>query len=86
MKNRPAFCPSMERWKNEIHDILHEEAGSHVLFPLLQNSNYRELTKILHVEVFEYIFDKPTALIFCYEKRSPLTKNGMVQYVSINKS
>ena len=83
MKNRPAFCPSMERWKNEIHDILHEEAGSHVLFPLLQNSNYRELTKILHVEIFEYIFDKPTALIFCYEKRSPLTKNGMVQYVSI---
>ena len=86
MKNRPAFCPTLERWKNDIHDILHEEAETHALFPFLQNCNYRELTKILHVEVFEYIFERPTALIFCYEKRSPLTKNGMVQYALIEKS
>ena len=84
MKNRPAFCTSLERWKNDIHDILHEEAETHALFPFLQNCNYRELTKMLHVEVFEYIFDKPTALIFCYEKRNPLTNNCIWRCVSID--
>ena len=83
MKNRPVFFSSLESWKNDIHGILHEEAESHALFPFLQNCNYRELTKILHVEVFEYIFDCPTAMIFCYERRNPLTKNGMVRYVSV---
>ena len=83
MKNRPAFCPSLERWKNDIHDILHVEAEDHALFPTLSNCSYRDLTKILHVEVFEYIFDKPTALIYYYEERSPLTKNCRVQYVPV---
>ena len=80
MKNRPAFCSSLERWKNKIHDILHEESETHALFPALSDCNYRELTKVLHVEIFECIFNRPTAMIFSYEKRSPLTKNCSVQY------
>lgn len=83
MKNRPSFCSSLEHWKNDIHDILHKESEEHILFPFMTDCNYRELTKILHVEVFEYIFDRPTALIFCYERRSPLTRNGSVQYVTM---
>lgn len=85
MKNRPAFCSSLERWKNEIHAILHEESETHALFPGLSNCNYRELTKALHVEVFECIFNRPTAMIFSYEKRSPLTKNCSVRYIVLNK-
>lgn len=83
IKNRPAFCSTLEYRKNNIRDILHEESETHALFPSLQNCSYRELTKILHVEMFEYIFNQPTAMIFYYEKRSPLTKNCMVQYKSI---
>ena len=76
MKNRPAFAFSLESSKNTIHDILHNEAETHVLFPELSNCNYRTLTKILHVEIFEVIFEKPAAVIFSYEKRDPLTNNG----------
>ena len=83
VKNRPAFCASPAQWKDRIHDILHEEAKTHELFPMLAHCSYRELTKILHVEVVEHIFQQPLALIFCYEKRSPLTNNCMVQYKSI---
>lgn len=83
MKNRPEFCISQDKWKDEIRDIFYEESLNHELFPYLSDYNYRELTKALHVEVFAYIFDRPTALIFYYEKRYPLTKNCMVQYKSI---
>ena len=88
IKNRPAFCSSLDQWKDQIHDILYEESQTHDLFPMLAHYSYRELTKILHVEVFEYSFNRPTAMIFHYEKRSPLTKNCMVQYksIEINKS
>lgn len=75
MKNRPEFVLSMEKWKNTIHDILHRESETHELFPELSDCNYRELTKTLHVEIFEWIFDTPSVLIFCYEKRNPLTNN-----------
>lgn len=81
IKNRPNFCPSLEKWKNQIHDILYEESQTHALFPSLSGCSYRELTKALHVEVFEYIFDKPTALLFCYEKRDALTNNCRIQYL-----
>lgn len=80
MKNRPSFCLSQDKWKDEIRDIFYEESLSHELFPDLADCNYRELTKVLHVEIFEYFFDEPTALIFYYAKRSPLTRNCMVQY------
>lgn len=83
VKNRPDFCASLGRWKNLIHDILYEESQIHELFPALANCSYRELTKALHVEVMEYIYNRPVALIFCYETRSPLTKNCMVQYQPI---
>lgn len=75
MKNRPSFSPSLENRKNDIYEILHNESETHILFPELSDCNYRELTKILHVEIFEYIFDKPIAMIFYYDKRDPLTNN-----------
>lgn len=75
MKNRPVFAASLEKWKENIHGILHHEAETHELFPELISCNYRELTKVLHAEVFECIFDTPCTVLFCYERRNPLTNN-----------
>ena len=84
MKNRPSFAPSLDRWKNDIHDILHKESQAHLMFPELSGCNYRELTKALHVEVFENIFVKPSFMIFCYDRRDPLTNNCNVIKVNDN--
>lgn len=75
MKNRPGFAASLEKWKETIHDLLHQEAQTHFLFPGLTDCNYRELTKTLHVEIFELLYDTPCAALFCYEERDPLTNN-----------
>lgn len=82
MKNRPAFAPSLEPWKAAIHDILHREALEHTRFPELADCNYRELTKALHVEVFTAIFEEPVAFLFGYERRDPLTNNGVAVKIS----
>ena len=87
VKSRPAFCASLDKWKDQIRDILYEESQTHALFPMLSNCNYRELTKMLHVEIFEYkLGPSLVAMFFCYEKRDPLTKNCMWQYVSIEEN
>ena len=87
VKSRSAFCASLDKWKDQIRDILYEESQTHALFPMLSDCNYRELTKMLHVEVLEYkLGPSPVAMIFCYEKRDPLTKNCMWQYVSIEEN
>lgn len=83
MKNRPAFAPSQERWGDAIHGLLHRESLEHALFPELAGCNYRELTKALHVEVFTFLFDRPSALVFGYERRSPLTNNGTAMEVPL---
>lgn len=85
MKNRPAFAASLEQWKDTIHDILHREAEKHMLFPELKDCNYRELTKSLHVEILQFVSDTPCAVLFCYERRNPLTKNCLPVIVEIKK-
>ncbi len=83
MKNRPSFADSLELWKDSIHDILHRESQLHTLFPELSDCNYRELTKVLHVEVFEHIFEETQAVLFCYERRDALTNNCVAVKVDI---
>lgn len=85
MKNRPAFCPSQACWKDVIHDIVHEESQTHTLYPILSDRNYRDLTGMLHVEITEYLFGKPVALVFCYEERNPVTNNGKVKYLEVDR-
>ncbi len=84
MKNRPAFAPSQELWKDAVHDLLHRESLEHRLFPDLAGYNYRELTKALHWEVFTHIFAKPTLVLFGYGRRDPLTNNGITAVVSLS--
>lgn len=83
MKNRPSFLLSLEERKNDIHDLLYEESETHKLFPKLSGCSYRELTKVLHVEIFEEILKKPVALVFSYDKRDPLTNNCAVIQVPL---
>ncbi len=85
VKNRPSFAASLETWKDIIHGILHREAEAHELFPQLADSGYRDLTKILHVEVFTSIFDTPRAVLFSYEKRDPLTNNCQTVHLDISR-
>ncbi|MDE7312969.1 MAG: B12-binding domain-containing radical SAM protein [Eubacterium sp.] len=77
MKNRPSFAATNGRWKQAVSEILRAEANTHALFPEYSGLSYRELTKALHVEVFETLYEKPAAVIFSYHKRDPLTNNGM---------
>lgn len=81
IKNRPSFAHSLEHWKQEIDGLLKEEAKTHAFYPELKHCSYRELTKALHIEVFETIFDHPTALLFGYTRRDPLTNNGTVKKI-----
>ena len=78
VKNRPSFALPSESEKSAVHDILHKESENHEIFPELSACNYRELTKTLHVEVFEHIFEKPSAVLFCYQRRDPVTGNCVV--------
>lgn len=85
MKNRPSFSPSLEKRKNDIYNILYSESKTHILFPELSGCSYRELTKVLHVEIFEFIFDKSIAVIFYYDKRDPLKNNCIVEKVPMSE-
>lgn len=83
VRNRPDFALPMDCWKDTIQNHLIEEAKTHTLFPQLDRCSYRELTKALHPEVFLSLFEEPVLVFFCYEKRDPLTHNGMIQKIRL---
>lgn len=86
MKNRPSFAPPDGRWKGSIRDLLQREADTHALFPQLSGCSYRELSKQLHAEVFTCIFRQPVAVLFCYQRRDPLTNNCLTAIVPLAKA
>lgn len=76
MKNRPGFAAPSSQWKQTVQDILLKEAQTHALFAEYSGYRYKELVKVLHVEVFETIYAQPEAVVFSYQKKDPLTNNG----------
>ena len=76
MKNRPGFAAPNSQWKQAVQDILLKEAQTHALFAEYSGYRYKELVKVLHVEVFETIYAQPEAVVFSYQKKDPLTNNG----------
>lgn len=84
MKNRPSFAFPQDQWKHKLRSLLQEEAGTHARFPEYKGYSYRELTKVLHIEVFETIFDHPSAVLFGYKNRDPLTNNGTAVQISLD--
>ncbi len=83
VKNRPAFACPLTPWKDTIRNVLQEESRTHTLFPALSGCSYRELTKLLHAEVFSFIFEQPCIVLFCYENRDPLTHNGRTKILPL---
>ncbi len=83
MKSRPAFACDIKDRKNIIDEILYTESKTHQLFPQLADCNYRELTKQLHGELFNYIFETPSVVLFYYGKRDPLTNNCVTELFPI---
>lgn len=76
VKNRPSFAVPNGQWKMAVQNLLRMEADTHALFARYKGLSYRDLTKALHVEVFETLFEKPAAVLFSYQDRDPLTNNG----------
>ena len=83
VKHRPSFACRPDRHKAVTSEILSVESQTHALFPELTGCSYRELTKRLHGELFEHIFETPVVVLFSYEKRDPLTNNCDTRIVSL---
>ena len=82
-ENAALLKEKLEGLCGQIDGLLKEEAKTHAFFPELEHCNYRELTKALHIEVFETIFNHPAALLFGYTKRDPLTNNSTVKIIHL---
>lgn len=84
IKNRPHFLHTMDLWKEDIQNLLRKESETHELFPLLKDCNYRELMKTLHIEKYQFIYDKPVYVVFWYGQRDPLTNNCFCVVLSVD--
>ncbi|MDE6312113.1 MAG: B12-binding domain-containing radical SAM protein [Lachnospiraceae bacterium] len=85
LKNRPIWAPSQEEEKESIRLFYRREAAEprYLLGGKYEKAEEKQLYRMTHLEVFSYDVQgdfkrKRTALLFDYEKRSPLTHEAAV--------
>lgn len=81
LKTRPAWARDLSPWKTAFREMYRQEAVTHRYMPMLAGKDERQLARMTHMEVFSFIFEKETAVLFCYEKRDPLSHSAAWQPV-----
>ena len=81
MKTRPSWAADLSGWKSAFRDFYQKEEESREYLPELAGRESRQLAKMTHLEVFSHIFEKETAVLFCYETRDPLSHSARWQKV-----
>lgn len=93
MKSRPGFAQDLSCYKDRIRDFYAEEDKVKKLLPAYHEYQIRQITKMVHIDVFKYAVweenaDKRMAesemgmlVLFDYKKRNPLTKEASILLV-----
>ena len=87
MKTRPAFAKSQEDLKDISREIYQREEETRELLPAYAEYNSKQLSKMTHLEEFEYSVWKQSEcdkladkklMIFDYNERNPLNSECKV--------
>ena len=87
IKTRPEFAVLPEKLKQLSAQIYKKEEEERVLLPEYKEYNSKQLSKMTHLELFEYRvwvkggckkLNKSQAVLFDYKKRNPLTKDAFI--------
>lgn len=72
LKTRPSWAADLSRYRQPIRDFYGEEAETHACLPDYSDCDARRLAGLTHLEVFHYIYERDTAVLFSYRNRDPL--------------
>lgn len=96
IKTRPEFALLSEEQKKVSTDIYKKEEEERVLLPDYREYNSKQLSKMTHLEVFQYrVWEKGSceemkascAVLFDYKKRNPLTRDAFTIVIeNVNKN
>ena len=87
MKTRPAFAKSQDSLKDISREIYQKEEETRQLLPAYEEYNSKQLSKMTHLEEFEYLVWRQgeckklvenQLIIFDYNKRNPLNSEARV--------
>lgn len=79
IKTRPAWGRELSGFKSAFRAFYAKEAKERRYLPEYEGYEARQLAGMTHLEVFRYIFDKETAVLFSYRERDPLSHSAKWQ-------
>lgn len=97
MKSRPGFSKDLTAYKEQLQNFYKEEDKLREQLPLYAEYQPRQIAKMTHIEAFSYAvwednLDKrmsraksPTAVLFDYRQRSPLTNEARILLVPMEE-
>lgn len=91
LKSRPDFATNITPFKEQVRDFFQKEADERVLLPHYQQYDWKQLSKMTHLEPFYYpVWDvesiteaaqKPSFVLFDYQNRNALTYEAAVRVI-----
>lgn len=91
LKSRPDFATDITPFKEQVRDFFQKEAEERVLLPDYQQYDWKQLSKMTHLEPFYYpVWDvesikeaaqKPSFVLFDYQNRNALTYEAAVRVI-----
>lgn len=81
LKTRPSWARDLAPWKTAFRRFYRQEEETNRYVPELAGKDERQLARMTHMEMFSYIFEEETAVLFSYEKRDPLSHGAKWQAV-----
>ncbi len=78
LKSRPNFARDLAEEKEALRNFYLREVKERNVLPQCEVRDSKQLAKMTHIEVFEYLYESKTYLLFDYTKRNPLTHGASV--------
>lgn len=92
LKSRPDFATEITPFKEQVRDFYQKEAEERALLPDYQQYDWKQLSKMTHLEPFYYpVWDvesikeaaqQPTFVLFDYQNRNALTYEAAVKVIT----
>ncbi len=95
LKSRPDFATDITSFKEQVRDFYQKEAEERVLLPDYQQYDWKQLSKMTHLEPFYYpvwdveslleadVSPVPSYALFDYQNRNALTYEATVRIITV---
>lgn len=78
LKSRPDWACDLKKYKDIIYSFYKSEEAAPFYLKEYEGYNFKQLIKMTHLEIFNFIDGEQSAYLFDYRRRNPVNKEALI--------